>query len=1055
MPALPPVTGQPLCLYRLRPEAFAQLQTDLSTILGTADPARLSTESAAAFCLFASEWWRRNHDGGTWSWEGIQRALGIETKVTQTHLRNWVAQGLGHFRRPLIVRAHGTRYLDTLAAEAGFPVPLLRRSGNDLHAVFETLLRKLDEAEDLGRPLDEDALVRSARSLSRFPVRLRHEPVFHLTARFLLAIWPFVREAGQADDFERWVGENRQRLHDALPVEMDDGSIRRFVQSVLDAGREIRQGPASVTEVEAVLEGSESVGWHLVRRLRAPARLALEDAQRRFGEAASREPVLHLQLVDEDPRVVGIYRRQGECLYFEERSGRIVDVDDGLTVRLVGRRTMVPLQDVPGADSLDDLPWVFVPRRGRWQLRSGTGFAVGAVRVAIPDGAQILEGERCLTRLGRLEHLGRELFELTGDLKVRTEAGDVQFRIGVGEGADDGAYVWHGHRADLGTGAFAGWPKLMVHGQVLREVSYQVQVDGTWRAPGARYGRMRARVVLPDGGVAMVRRLTVAPPDLQVSLVPGEAGSGRVSIASAHLRQVRCPDQEVLLAEVGRVPGGFSVEVLTEPEQARDLLLDLDVGAGEMRVRLPLPVRSRGFRWSDGRPLEGVENVHVAELRRVFARIVDASPAGPCHLTFRLGAAVHMERLQSTGDPRVWEADLGLHQDRVRSMLARSDDLDASVEIRLERLGEAQTPLSQRVLRVKRYDWRPQLCKSEGVVRLDDVPRLESVEVAARPFRAVTEVERLPYLGDGVWDFAPGEREPGPWLITVSEAGWYRGRPTLWTLQGAGRMDGLLGAVEAGNQTRSSALRTVLRALAADLDHPDWVVLDDYLGATARLPAGTFDLIRELVRHPALCLVALRVTWLEPRERASILAALGELDLCWHAVPVRHWWSAFDAFAGVEDEPADGVAEVLEAVRALAFTIDLEEIFVAWLVARDLPRPDGIRMTCVGIGSAIVDAVCADAVDRLLREHLDDSIWPDVSMETGGFRRIQHPRSNDRRIDALIQAPSRAAFLAHGDRWPTPVQARACVTALDFDPACFKEVWNAVLALQLHGDHDV
>ncbi len=74
-----PADGRPLYAYRLSDQEYEELISVLQqiNILGIETLARSPlTKWPMAFVLFAAEWWRREYDGGAWSWEDIFRRIG-------------------------------------------------------------------------------------------------------------------------------------------------------------------------------------------------------------------------------------------------------------------------------------------------------------------------------------------------------------------------------------------------------------------------------------------------------------------------------------------------------------------------------------------------------------------------------------------------------------------------------------------------------------------------------------------------------------------------------------------------------------------------------------------------------------------------------------------------------------------------------------------------------------------------------------------------------------------------------------------------------------------
>ncbi len=1066
LPELPvkfaPPNG-PLFTLRLDRQTYDALHDWLRKKLQFADPARVDADTAASFCVFAAEWWRRNHEQGAWKWEGIQAALGLE-RVSQDHLRDWTERGLRQLRRPLVKLEGNTRYLASLATEGGLPLKLVKRQGSYLHGLFSALFLHLDRTSNRAPTAEEVATLAEHRSHA-LPPSLRQAPVYLLTGQLVARLWPLILEVAGEEQPIAWLDAHHSRWRAELPVELDDGDARAFLERLVVAGTETLNREAGFELGCHLAQDPDTEAWRLVRSFGAPAEVPVEEAKSFLGDHAD-NPTIRVRMIGARAEAVAaVLRRHQDAFYAELTPGaRIRDDDGAIEVELLSR---VPASraSVVGSAPLGPLPWTFRRRRDRWELVATGSCRVAdeVVWVALTPEMTVSPGE-ALTEVGDLERVGRRLVEVRGPVEVATPDGAVRIACGLREIDDAARFVWVGGRhpaLDAHRPVFHGWPTLFEEGAkgIRRRVEPEVKTAAGWSPQGKVYGDVLTRRVTRDGRLLFVQWLQVVPRDLSVTLDVGDT-QGTITVRSAHLKDAGAPSEGGVRVERAPITGGVVLTVrLTGTERPAYLELRLDFGGRPVTARVPSPLQVREMLGRDGKPVSAGRVLHVGELGGVRIQVTE-----PRQQRHYVEAALVGEGVKRTfsvppsGDHSS-TLDLRAIQDDVRALLAQSLDLDAEVELRLFTPGAAVGRGGR--VKVRRYDWKPDLDKVHGDVVLPDAGNTDELVVEARPFRAILEKEQLSRLRSARlpgarWVFERPGRANGAWLITVRDGVWFRARPTLWTVPGAVPATGLSGALQVGEeQARRLAIGSALDAIATNLDHPDWILLDHLLEACADLPAATFDVVKELVGHRVLPLVLLRLTWRASDLRLRILEALGFLPVCWMTVPRDWWFAAFDCLraAGDADRDGQGIEDVLAAVATFGSTMDLDSYAFLWCRERGLPAGADlgqmVRMAETPEGRALALETRADLVDGLVHRHLDELQWPTPPLPTPTtVLRVVHPFPHQH-VDQIAQAPVLAVQHTFASQMPAASVARALKDAHDFDPLYFRECWSRTLAVAL------
>jgi hypothetical protein len=131
--------GRALYRYRMSDDEFASLQDmlEISAAFGVEGISKFSGWNAT-FVIYAAEWWRRNYDGGEWSWEKIFVSFDADANGISAAQRKLIVElGLNYWQRPVRVINGRARYIGTIATEGGLPVKLLHSANNALSEVFK------------------------------------------------------------------------------------------------------------------------------------------------------------------------------------------------------------------------------------------------------------------------------------------------------------------------------------------------------------------------------------------------------------------------------------------------------------------------------------------------------------------------------------------------------------------------------------------------------------------------------------------------------------------------------------------------------------------------------------------------------------------------------------------------------------------------------------------------------------------------------------------------------------------------------------------------------
>jgi len=232
------IIGQPLYRYRLSPEKFEQIETKLRTALSV-DTRRFL--AAPAFCLWASDWFRRSYQGGRQRWRDIGNILGVD--LPQSEWRDITDRGFQFWGIEPCVTGKRTERLANLARQGGFPVAAVS-SGASWPKRF--LERTVGELLGSNRSDFEIAFEICERNGARLPGTWRSDQMYAICGELTFKIVELRAHADKkipADGrpYSTRLSQIDRDWRDELPM-MLDGAAGSLIDTLLEAKKAFWHG---------------------------------------------------------------------------------------------------------------------------------------------------------------------------------------------------------------------------------------------------------------------------------------------------------------------------------------------------------------------------------------------------------------------------------------------------------------------------------------------------------------------------------------------------------------------------------------------------------------------------------------------------------------------------------------------------------------------------------------------------------------------------------------------------------------------------------------------
>jgi hypothetical protein len=1060
--------GRPLYRYRVTVTEWERLRRHLLQMTRVKAIEHADDRDAAAFALYAAEWFRREFEGGAYRWEALLESIGgLAPEITARLAR----RGLKWWGRSAHRTDHGEQRLMSLALEGGFPTRLL--DSREQGWLSGALRRLIARAAVLGDQSLE-AAVELAVAEPAIPQTFRKPEFFTLLAELALAIVELransARDATAAGvSTSAWLDARREGWRDELPIALEGEGAGKLIDDLVSQSLER-------------LGGSGARCWRMLVR--------------RDGLWA---PALKLAF-DGEIRVPTAVRAMSSRL----RLHAIGDLGD----RLAGE---LALLDPPG----DDGAWVARPRPAapRRPLRnyafssavevelrsdgqrvaaftwSSAGEPVHGEVFAFVDEQELEEGSaEALAFLGSGSQRARHrliyvwapadheakalngtaipslwgdqthrLFCLNEPAYVSGPDDDLAFfyepntAAGKAESLDFAGEAYRGVACVAGRLVFRGAPVVSLLSGVAKNAFGFGQV--MWRNEGEHRWRDLKRERLGFGRIEVVwrasetrtardrRRLIVLPPDLQVRSRAGAQGAAEFWLEGAEGWRLELEVSQAYGLE--RLERGVRVKWSIDHRNAIDLQLISPEGRSA-RVTTRFPLGDGALVGANGSVLGGDAVLTLKQLRgaRAFAR---GKGKLAIETTDRDNRTVYHQVFDD-------ECSLWSLRDRIAALMEASGNLDAEVRVAFEPNGPA--------LRVRRYEHALEVAR--GIVRLRKPTEGDGRPLSFewRSLIDLSENGRRLVASMSVADamsmrpFSLPEDLIGPGLVYLRQGEAIVSRPHFvhGTPIDSQDLNRLQTAVVQDRSSFKPALDAAFAAIegggaAADVEL-QW--LHQLAKLAAPLPATTFDVLKHLGRRSRILAHLIASS---PNEEAleRVWALEPELPFLWVLVSLDDWRHAF----------AEQYQRTWRALRGLGWEEAKAHATAAaqinTLLDKLLLLDDDLRAPMAAAGLRARDAQPL----RSPREIGQDRIRRLAGSEQGPRRSSCFMADPDLRAELLsladwfqsfhedqwegVQAPLVAALRAAGKVTLLPLHRLRIREAMLEDPEHFAEAYEACL----------
>ena len=901
-------------LYGYDPSSadFQTLEAALAAALGGQDFASLVAHDAAfppLFVLYASEWWKREYDGGAWDWSPIvERLSGKHVDLPQQLRSTCVTHGL-HFwgHRPL---AEGKRFLGAIVAQGGIPMRLLALGAGRVTQVL-TQVVKLADRYGWSRTQTLEAI---GERQSMLPATYQCPEIADLFADFTVAALDLKSEyrLSEVADPIAFLDREAPDWQRRFPISLEsDAAKALLVGLVREVSTQLPSSNAGLFNCERRLVNSESPGtFQIASIVNHASRADGEDLAHFFGiNGAEHLPRYFSIDLESDARHGYLEGRVilGAATSVVNLSGRRLTLQGASALaehRLVLRTMAGDLGDCPtvlGAGEMpEDDPWIFVERDAGIIRHVGSGsikLPDSLAYIAIGDGWGIEANDdmQCHNDVGWLDAGAsrRRIVKVAGDVAV--VHADLKYRVRLNQTSESNElYQWSGSRLTEASGrpVFRDRnPPALYRISELGKLQRVPLGDQVWRIAGEqsaitpRDARGPIDVTVRCEGETVARqRIVVLPPDARIDYRSGSRigegaigffGWGDIDLAFAPPSGTTCTtkrDSEHQHIMVKLVAEGVPPPELRAFVRWRGM-------PRELALTLPFPVTGGRFIRSTGALMADGERILLRDLMGGRLQIFDTNPDAPKAYSLLLSVGSGLRRLTEKHVLRVDDAgraDIRLIDLRksIDSMLGMSESVEGAVDLALE-VGSARTAN----IAVARYNATLErqaaaVALPAGQMKSVSTEELERTVILAHPLVGTREsgpAKLIQFFSagvpSGVWTTSELDVSLDPWIVFPSEESPLYFQPLLWAsaqdddAEVPTRRSDLcpLGAaiLISATDERWHAMSKAIDSMASDYGHPSWTLVGQIWNTFHHLPLPALDLWRVLARQPKAVLAFL------------------------------------------------------------------------------------------------------------------------------------------------------------------------------------------------------
>ena len=915
------ISTKPLYSYQVSSDEYKELEECLRTDKHLALAPVNGSYWAAGYCLFVSEWYRREYRS-EWSWDEVESRVGCGFSPTQRgHL---LENGLeGFWRREIRQREHGRDLLGSLFAEGGLPWQLVQSSHHSFGRIVKKGLRNhYRTAEGLRTTLDIISTTDHG-----LPQVFSNMETMQLLAGIIdqlmyLADKYSIREQ---ENPVALLDEKQPDWRSAFPVPLDQSNAQSLINEWLkDAGERQRENKQRREDALAFTTQHKLVGdlpeWSIISELILPREQVLPKIE---NLSTTR---LELGFYEGDRLTA-----KGGAVYLQSEGNELKvrfpeqhinlkrkNIQASVLLKLLENGRPVHIFNFHNsAIDYNHSPLVFEQRDDEWYLaaQASCQLNTGLVRIRLPESARIISGSA--SKLTECIE-GGHWYQGTEDLLIMMSSDAYRIRLNEQQDASlqpslSGKISLYESRSNT---VFVGFPKLnLPDGYGYSQDQLHHLIDGhrvTNTQLYSQAGIVRYRVKNDQGETLLHRKISTLPDGFYFSAFPAIGDqSAKIKIENGDGLLIQVLDDQISSHEEKTSTGHYLYLNHTGESIPAKFRIEISSNKSIEPVELMIPYPYQGVRLidSDDKPVNKTDltidemlgmQLHLfsgqAQSQTFHLRLQLIEPYSRResnaelirHFTYKIGQEPHVLNLFS-------------FQSEVQRLLSSVDNQDAFIRLTLE-----SNQLLMR-LNIRRYSGivEKQDNGSLSVYGLNGQLINEPLDVQAMlltdPKQKPVSLEKQGTEGVFTGEYRLPEvmNRSGTWLIYPCPESSVQFRPGLHVTDVAETPDYSQEAKSLHQATElyhpklnRDVIDQQIEEMADNLQHSGWQYLLDLKTEFGHLPLSVFETWQALAKNPkALAVSIFRMHM----DEVFCNRVRDELAIIWEGISLPLWRDAYSA----------------------------------------------------------------------------------------------------------------------------------------------------------------
>ncbi|WP_420935489.1 STY4851/ECs_5259 family protein [Alteromonas sp. A081] len=937
--------GRPLFAYQVGQNEYSQLANclSMSAAFGIENIDVRLPRWDALFVLYASEWWRRNYQGGAWSWDSIIRSLEFsDDEFTHSTIRNIVTKGLKKWKRELLENAQGKQYLGTVIFEGGIPLGLLKQNtGFDRY--LRGVLKDSIQYSEAGYTPTHFAEKRKDILATAF-----HKGEFLSLVGEVIQTVLGLREtydlAAQNDPVEH-LNKNLPswRTHFPISLEGEEGSA--LISSLIVHSSKVKKKSDVPIYLSRRLQNNGNL-YSIANVINFPS-MVTETDLKDFWQVDKVGNKLDLVAINGSNKLsiatlTLVRNEEFKVSPLIKTLPSAGSPEDWLLCFYRKGNAISERHLIKGGEAIEpDLPTGFVKTKNEhWEYQSqgDVSTSEAVLRMILPTEGNLV-GDY-IESLGCTED-GRTVCEITNNSVFMVDTNETyQIKVKLESPPTNVIYrIWSEyklHQKNSSVAVIVGAPHIT---KIVGESFYsEVPISQIyWRVRGGNWnGNLSAAVgavdigVFDDGKLVYRKKLIILPKDLKVSFnsCVDYFNRGEIVFFSNQLSSVSTSSSHVDYS-TNKDGSVYSLSVTAKGEnpQVMKVLLDFERSDQPVSVEFPFPTTGGRFINSDGDQLKHNALITMEELRLVQLEVQHNDPS--LHQDYYIDLCLRskdspellklanktikltLDRESITGSFHLIKPLIDF-QNEVKQLFALSEDLDAYMDVNVR--SGTEKVISIRVVHYSCFLESDEITNGYSLY-LDDIEdssitssKKDLPILLAKPLHFPEErgFELSPIKTQSIctnqWSVPNLSKHSGPWLIFEPKIN-SKIRPRLIIESNSND------SIEC-YETKSSLLRTAIAEpnfsvrqqlfdkaiteVADDLNHKDWQIVDAYISEFNLLPLTTFVLWERFIKND-LAMAQLFFKYIDDPEKSIYIEKFSqELPFLWECISPEAWQKAFN-----------------------------------------------------------------------------------------------------------------------------------------------------------------